>query len=199
MADSSWLSPVMESILGTGMKAGGQYESGVQGQAAASYDANNIRANGAYTSAQLRINAGQATAASQRDMATEQFNSKVIQSRALALSAASGGSATDPTVLAIMGGLADRGDYATKMAQYNGSERARSMYDQANAVDFQTASNAAMQDYKGKLAKAQAIGGAVSTIMGGAAGMKGNTAAPAGGQSTVPTTDYTNANTWTTN
>lgn len=174
MADSSWLTPVMQSVLGTGMKAGGQYTAGVQGQAAASYDANNIRANGAYTSAQLRVNAGQAKAASQQDMATEIFNSKVVQSRALALAASSGGSATDPTVLAIMGGLAGRGEYNKQMAQYNGDERARSMYDQANAIDFQTESDARMQEYKGKLAKAQATGAAVSSVLSGAYGMKGN-------------------------
>lgn len=199
MADSSWLTPAQQTILGTGLKAGGQYADGMSASGAASYDASAIRANGAFTSAQLRVNAGQAVAGSQRDMATEAFNSKVVQSRALALSAASGGSATDPTVLAIMGGLAGKGTYNEQMAQYNGSERARSMYDQANANDFQTATNAAMQEYNGKVANAKAIGGMVSTVLSGSSSLKGNTVAPAstaGGMSSTGATDYTSASTW---
>lgn len=76
---------------------------------------------------QLEGQAGQELAASQRVALTEERQSKLVQSRALALAAASGGSASDPTVLRIVSGIASEGAYRQNLALYQGEEKARQM------------------------------------------------------------------------
>lgn len=75
----------------------------------------------------LEQQAGQEIAASQRVAFNEDRQSKLVQSRALALAAASGGSATDPTVLRIISGIASEGAYRQNVALYQGEEKARQM------------------------------------------------------------------------
>ena len=99
-----------------------------------------------YVSAQLRQNAGQARAAGQRQVYDLDRNTQMIQSRALAVAAASGGGASDPGVVSIMAQTAAEGAYRKAMALFNAEDKAQGMEDQAEATM-----------YEGKVAKNNAI------------------------------------------
>lgn len=79
----------------------------------------------------LESQATQRVAAAQRDMIDIQRMTKLTQSRAQALSAFSGGGASAPTVLNIMGNIAKEGAYNGARALYEGEESARIMRLQA--------------------------------------------------------------------
>lgn len=85
------------------------------------------RAAAQFEAAQLEQQAGQEEAASQRTVFEEGRTSKLVQSRALALAAASGGSASDPTVVKIISGIASEGAYRQNLAIYQGEEKARQL------------------------------------------------------------------------
>jgi len=74
---------------------------------------------------QLEQKAGQERAVSQRKAASARRTARYAESRALALAAASGGGASDPTVVNIMAGIAGEGEMAAQAALYEGEERAR--------------------------------------------------------------------------
>lgn len=106
-----------------------------------------------YVSAQLRQNAGQAQAASQRQAFDIDRQTQMIQSRALAVAAASGGGASDPGVVSIMAQTASEGAYRKAMALFNGDDKAAGMESQAEAAM-----------YEGKVAKNNTIvSGALQT------------------------------------
>jgi len=85
------------------------------------------RAAAEFEAGQLEQQAGQAIAASQRTVFSEVRQSKLVQSRAIALAAASGGSASDPTVVNIVAGIASEGAYRQNLALYQGEEKARQL------------------------------------------------------------------------
>mgnify|MGYP001570328437 CR=1 FL=1 len=118
--------PLAMNVLGTALQSGGEKQAGRDEKAAADFQA-----------AQLRVNAGQAVAASQIDAANETRKSKLLQSRALALAAASGGGAVDPSVMKIISGLAGEGKLASLTQLYAGDERARAMNSQAAATEYE--------------------------------------------------------------
>lgn len=110
-----------------------------------------------YQSAQLRQNAGNAQAAGERQAYDLDQQTKMIQSRALAVAAASGGGASDPGVVNIMARTAAEGAYRKAMALYNGDERAQAMMAAADA-----------KDYEGKVEKQNAItSGLLQTVQAG--------------------------------
>jgi hypothetical protein len=76
---------------------------------------------------QLEEQAGKAVAVGQRENMEIQRHAKLTESRALALAAASGGGASSPTVVNIIGNIAKRGAYEGAVALYNGEERARTL------------------------------------------------------------------------
>jgi hypothetical protein len=116
-----------------------------------------------YRAEQLRINAGQAMASAQREAITAEQQSKRVASRALALAAASGGGATDPTVVNLISGIAAEGAYRQAVALYQGQEQARAMENQARATE-----------YEGEKAKAAGIKNAIGGFIGaGAASANG--------------------------
>lgn len=88
---------------------------------------------------QARVNAGQAFAASQRDAAEQRRQATLLQSRALALAAASGGGATDPTVVNVLGRIAGEGAYRAAVSLYRGEEQARALRMEASAREFDAA------------------------------------------------------------
>lgn len=75
----------------------------------------------------LERQAGQTVAAAQRDMFDVQRATRLAESRALALSAASGGGASSPTVINIIANIAKEGSYNAARALYAGEEQARLM------------------------------------------------------------------------
>lgn len=79
----------------------------------------------------LEVQATQKIAAAQRDMLDVQRITRLAESRAQALSAASGGGATSPTALNIIGNLSREGAYNAARALYSGEETARTMRLQA--------------------------------------------------------------------
>lgn len=76
---------------------------------------------------QLNQQAGQERAASQRMALQNRREADVAASRATAFAAASGGSATDPTVTKIVSDIAGQGEFNALTSLYNGEERARGM------------------------------------------------------------------------
>lgn len=92
-----------------------------------------------FRAAQLRSNAGQAIAASQRAGDNEVRRANLLASRALAVAAASGGGASDPTVVKLISNIAGEGTYRRLSAMYEGEERARAMRMQADAASYEGA------------------------------------------------------------
>ena len=104
------------SIKGASDAADAAEETGRRQREAANFEA-----------AQLDQNAGQALASSQRDAEEQRRQSRILQSRALALASASGAGATDPTVVNLISEIAREGVYRAGVAMYEGEDRARQM------------------------------------------------------------------------
>ena len=94
---------------------------------------------------QLRINAGQAEAASQYKALEVGRTGDVALSRAKALAAASGGNSADPTMVTIMARIQGAIDQNRQNALYQGKTEAQALQ-----------SKAAMADYEGRLAQWEA-------------------------------------------
>ena len=77
--------------------------------------------------------AGLERASSQREAIEERRQSRLVQSRGLAVAAASGAGADDPTVVNLLANLEGEGEYRALTALYEGNERAIGMEDQARA------------------------------------------------------------------
>lgn len=130
---SDKLSPAILGGIGTGMQSSAQLASG--NAAAARGESQKVAAE--YQAQQLDTNAGQAQASSQRAAIEAQRQSMLIQSRAIALSAASGGGALDPTVMALVSGMSKEGQLSSDTLLYGGAEAARGMKEQAKATRYQ--------------------------------------------------------------
>ena len=137
--------------IGTWMSAGGsfaaalsQIQYGLEAQKAAKFQAD-----------QMRINAGQAQAGAQRDAWSIQREAEYTASRALAVAAASGGGASDPTVVNLMARNADEMAYRRQLALYEGDEAARGMR-----------MGAAAKEYSGANARRAANEAAVGSVYG---------------------------------
>lgn len=76
---------------------------------------------------QMEQQAGQTIAASQRTALDQRRQANLLASRALALAAASGGGASDPTVVRIIAGIKGEGAYRSAVSLYRGEEEARKL------------------------------------------------------------------------
>ncbi len=114
------------SGLGTILAAKGNVDTGKSADLLAKYQAR-----------QLEQNAGQEIAVGTQAAEEEKRKSDLIASRAIAVAAASGAGALDPTVIKIMQGISAEGDLASATQMYNANERARGLRDQAKAVRFE--------------------------------------------------------------
>lgn len=113
--------------------------------------AQNQRAVMQYEADQARVNAGQVQAAAQRTAMEQRRQGAIVQSRALALAAAGGGSTSDPGIVNLIAGNAGEIAYRSAVALYEGEDKARTMeafakgkeYSGAMAVKsaYQTADN----------------------------------------------------------
>lgn len=116
--------------VGTAMTVAGAVSSIVGGMNAASAaEAQAARQKQAldFEAAQQDQAAGQAIAASQREAEVQRHQATLVKSRALALSAASGAGATDPTVVNLISDIAGEGAYRAGVALYQGDEKARQL------------------------------------------------------------------------
>lgn len=84
-----------------------------------------------YEAAQLQSQSVQQFAAAQRQAMEQNRQGELVQSRALAVAAASGGGVTDPTVVRILGGIEGEAAYRASVALYEGEEKARQLRMQA--------------------------------------------------------------------
>lgn len=76
---------------------------------------------------QLDANAGLERASSQRAAIDERRQARLVASRGLALAAASGGGADDPSVVNALAGIEGEGEYRALTALYNGDQSAAGM------------------------------------------------------------------------
>lgn len=147
--------------VGTAIEAGGQIsgalnhvEFGQQAQQAAEFQAE-----------QLRQNAGQAQAASQRQAFDVDRQSQYIASTALAHAAASGGGASDPTVVGLIARNAGEFAYRKAVALYQGNDRARLDNLQADAKEYEGSNINANSE---KVAQSQMFAAGTSLLRGAA-------------------------------
>lgn len=115
---------------------------------------------------QLEAQAGQDRASSQRSAIENRRQSRLLQSRALALAAASGGGASDPTVVNILSRLEGEGEYRALVSLYEGEEAARSKLMQA-AARRKEAKNVKTAGYLGAGAKILEAGATMYGRFGG--------------------------------
>ncbi|MBV8501953.1 MAG: hypothetical protein JO006_09560 [Paucibacter sp.] len=131
---TNWLkNPLNDNAAATGLQAGGQLMGafshinyGLQAKAASDFQAG-----------QFQQQAGQVMASSERQAFDVDLQSKYIASAALASAAASGGGASDPTVVNLMARNAAMGAYRQGVALYEGEDRARALNLQASAKEFE--------------------------------------------------------------
>ena len=118
------------SAIGIGAMIGGtvlQYRA-QRDAAKAEEQAAAMKREAAYKeAAHMEVQAVQAVAASQRDMLQERKNARLLESRALAVAAASGAGASDTTVVNIISNIAAEGAYRSSLALYEGQERSRQL------------------------------------------------------------------------
>lgn len=79
--------------------------------------------NADFQASQLERNANTAAAESQREAIKVRREAKYAESRARALAASSGGDASDPTVVHLINGIQDEGEYSALSALYNGNSQ----------------------------------------------------------------------------
>jgi len=137
------------AIAGNVIKGGGTILSGFQQAKEAKSEA-----------AQLDAASGQERASSQRDAMEQRRQATLVNSRALALAAASGGGASDPTVVNMMANTAGEGEYRALTSLYNGDQQARSYEAKAKGLRRE-----------GKNAKLQGIIQGVGTMLQGGSSM----------------------------
>lgn len=130
--DLSW--PILGSqIMSTVLTAGGQFQKGNTAQAVGQRTAIADQ----FQAAQLVQNAGQEQAAGQIGAANQDLATSYIVSQALARAAASGGGASDPTVINNIARIQGEGKYRADVARYEGDSKARQMNLQADALKEQ--------------------------------------------------------------
>ena len=111
---------------------------------------------------QLEAQAGTERASSQRRAIEDRRQARLATSRGLAVAAASGAGADDPTVVNMMADLEGEGEYRALASLYEGEEQARSL--QAEAVARRT---------EAKNTKRAGLINAAGTILSSASSMAG--------------------------
>jgi hypothetical protein len=104
-------------LIGTALTAGGTVYSGIRAQQNAEAEAKGMKKKG---DAEFAIG--------QRDSIRRRKETEQLMSRQRAVAAASGGSATDASVEAIMGRTQQEGDYNAMIDMYNGAVNRADLY-----------------------------------------------------------------------
>lgn len=124
--------PAILTGLGTGMEYSGNQDLASNARLAGARQAAALQ----FQAQQATVNAGQAVAASQQTSADIARQGALIQSRAQALAAASGGGAVDPTVVTLMSRNAGEIALRRNIALYQGEEQARTLMETAKARNY---------------------------------------------------------------
>lgn len=156
----AWL-PVAATVASAVLGAVGNYQAGqaTKRQAAQMQQAKEFEA------AQLEQNAGQQIAAAQRKALEERRRATLVASRALAVSAASGSGASDPTVEKIISDIAGEGAYRAGLQLYEGEDIASRLRSGAQASRFEGES---IMQYGRERARAANVSAFGSLFSGGA-------------------------------
>lgn len=109
---------------------------GVQASKAAKRQGKADQAAAEYEAEQNRVNAIQAVASAQRAAMEERRQGELVQSRAIALMAASGGGVSDPGNVVLLSRNAGEIAYRSAVALYEGEDRARSMNMSAESATY---------------------------------------------------------------
>lgn len=125
--------PAVLSVLGMLIQSKGADQAG----AAAKTNAQATATAAEFQAKQLDQQAGQSMATGQRQSAEQLRQAKLAQSRAIALAAASGAGASDPTVVRLMGEIGAEGAYRAGVAMYQGEEQARQLRLKAAAARYE--------------------------------------------------------------
>ena len=162
-----WLAPAL-SVAGTLIGAQGQQQAGKAASAQASAAARNERVAAEFEAKQADYLAGQSKAAAQREALEQRRAAALIASRALAVAAASGAGASDPTVVDLIGQIYAEGNYRSALALYEGEEQARSYEVSAAARRVGGASAASARTAEGQsIARASNLSMFSTLIKGG--------------------------------
>lgn len=150
----------------TAVQASGTLSAGRAEQQAAAARAQALE----HQAAQARQQAGQERASSQRSASEKRRLGKLLASRALAVAAASGAGAGDPTVELIVGDIGAEGEFRALSAQFEGEERARGLETQADLKIFESE----QERRAGAAALSASRGTAFAEVLGGVATAAGS-------------------------
>lgn len=101
-----------------------------------------------FTAQQLEQRGGQAVAISQKQAAADRLQTQLITSRQLAVAAASGGGASDPTIINLIAKTAGVGAYKSAIDLYQGEEESRQLKLQAAGKRYEGALGVVAGDAK---------------------------------------------------
>lgn len=147
------------ALAGSAVSAGvGLYGASVQADAQREAGENEQRAREMQAQAEER-QGNEVQAASQREAEQRAQKARVLLSRQQAVAAASGGGASDPTVLKLMGDTAAEGEYQSLSALYEGKAKAAGLED-----------DAALQRWRGRQARTAGYTNANATMLSGVSG-----------------------------
>lgn len=158
----------MISLAGTALSAVNSAQAGSASAAASSAGAKNAKDYARYQATQLNRRANSERATGQRGAIEEWRRSRLAQSQARAVAAASGGGVSDPSVTKIIGDLAGEGEYNALTALYEGEDAARGYEDQARAGIYEGDVTAAGLKAKARASRRAGIMGAVGSTLYGA-------------------------------
>lgn len=102
-------------------------------------------------------------ASAQRDMLEQRRQARLLESRALAVAAASGAGASDTTVVNIINDIAAEGAYRSSLALFEGQERARQL---RAGAEVRREGGDLQAEYGAQTAKAYEIGSVASLFSG---------------------------------
>lgn len=156
---------------GTVLSTASQMSAAQDAKNIASLNAENSRRVAEYNAGMSEQAAGQEEAASQLRAQEAQRQSRLKQSRVLALVGASGGGAMDMDVMNIIAGFEEEGDYNARMELYQGSEGARILRAKGAAGVWEGESEARATEYKGATQSKALNMKAAGTLMGGASSL----------------------------
>jgi hypothetical protein len=153
---------------GSALSAGGTLMAGnAQADALHATRFNQLLA-GKYKADELRMAANEAQGASQREAMAFSRNKDMLLSRARAVAGASGGGATDTSVLKTMGGIEQQGEFQKAMALYAGENRANNLRYEADNAWKEAVNNDAAIQHEAGMTRYNAKMSAMGTLLGGA-------------------------------
>lgn len=123
-----------------------------------------------YEAEQARVNANTALSISQIAAQEERRQGELVQSRAIALMAASGGGVTDPGNVTLLARNAGETAYRSAVALYKGEDEARTLRAQADAAVYSGQSAKASANARARAYNVKAFGDLVGAASGSGGG-----------------------------